>query len=376
MSLSRLARRTILFCSTDFREGARLVRQRLSKSSPGMWNIISCDHDQVEKHLPYCDVAVPLMGKLDRKRIEMGANAKLKLIYQYGAGLEGVDFEAAKDNGIAIANIPAKFTGNGMSTSELALFLLLGLIKKYHETQVSLKNREIGYPLGGTLSGKTVAIIGFGSIGKELAKRLRACEVKIIGVRRGKWTPEDASMCDIVARMDDSMMEEVREADAVVTACPLNNETRGMINSDFLSQMRKGLLLINVARGGIVDKDAVFEGLESGRLGGYAADVHWQEPFPYEEDDPEGFQGGVGPLHALRDKGANVMLTPHVGGITELTYGLQTEMFSDRVEAFFSSEAEGILENWGYVEGNGCALPAITRPNWQFEEEGDTLSLV
>lgn len=179
--------------------------------------------------------------------------------------------------------------------------------------------------MGETLLGKTVFILGFGAIGVDLAKRLRPFGVKILATKRN-WTsvslPPNASGApnDEIDHLVDkkggpeNLYEFAGEADIVVTCLALNAATAGIVNGRFLSSMRKGSLLVNIARGGLLDYNAVHQHLQSGHLGGLAIDVAWTEPF-----DPED------PIL----KFPNVLITPHVAGVTEYSYRTMAKVVGD-----------------------------------------------
>ncbi|XP_037422370.1 putative 2-hydroxyacid dehydrogenase HI_1556 isoform X1 [Triticum dicoccoides] len=170
--------------------------------------------------------------------------------------------------------------------------------------------RTWAFQLEKQYSGKQYAfrilILGFGAIGMEIAKRLRPFGVKILATKRN-WSSNTVS-CDLDGLVDkkggpEDMYELVREADIVITCMTLNNESVGIVDHKFLSALKKGSYLINIARGRLLDYMAVFNHLESGHLGGLGIDVAWTEPF--DQEDP-----------IL--KFPNVIITPHVAGITEL----------------------------------------------------------
>ncbi|VAH95467.1 unnamed protein product [Triticum turgidum subsp. durum] len=178
------------------------------------------------------------------------------------------------------------------------------LLEKEMDTAVIQK--DLGLPVGEAIFGKTILILGFGAIGMEIAKRLRPFGVKILATKRN-WSSNTVS-CDLDGLVDkkggpEDMYELVREADIVITCMTLNNESVGIVDHKFLSALKKGSYLINIARGRLLDYMAVFNHLESGHLGGLGIDVAWTEPF--DQEDP-----------IL--KFPNVIITPHVAGITEL----------------------------------------------------------
>ncbi|MED6205105.1 hypothetical protein PIB30_015013 [Stylosanthes scabra] len=261
--------------------------------------------------------------KLDSHIISRAA--RMQLIMQYGVGIEGVDVQAATNHGIKVARIPSHATGNSASCAEMAIYLILALLRKQNELQISIQQRKLGEPITETLLGKTIFILGFGNIGMDLAHRLRPFGVKVIATKRS-WTSytqhtsklSTSNVDDLVDERGnhEDMYEFARKADIVVCCLHLNSETAGIINNDFISSMKKGALLVNIARGGLMDYEAVIKHLESGHLGGLGTDVAWNEPF--NPDD-----------QILKFK--NVIMTPHVAGVTEHSYRTMAKAVGDVV---------------------------------------------
>ncbi|GFS42629.1 D-isomer specific 2-hydroxyacid dehydrogenase family protein [Actinidia rufa] len=232
--------------------------------------------------------------------------SRMKLIMQYGVGLEGIDINAATRHGIKVARIPSGATGNASSCAEMAIYLMLGLLRKQNEMQLAIKKKKLGEPAGETLLGKTVFIMGFGNIGIHLAKRLRPFDVKILATKRS-WD-----------------LQKPHKSDGMSSASPTQNGTNDDLvdekgghedihtfasNADIV-----GALLVNIARGGLLDYEAVLCHLKSGHLGGLGIDVAWTEPF--DPDDP-----------IL--KFPNVLITPHVAGVTEQSYRSMAKVVGD-----------------------------------------------
>ncbi|XP_057786932.1 uncharacterized protein LOC131004301 [Salvia miltiorrhiza] len=271
---------------------------------------------------------------------------KMKLIMQFGVGLEGVDIDAATKHGIKVARIPSDNTGNASSCAEMAIYLMLGLLRKQHEMQVSIKEKRLGDPAGDTLIGKTVFILGYGNIGIHLAKRLRPFGVKIIATKRS-WKSLSEKSCNENGVHDEVVDEKGTHqdilkfaslADIVVCCLAMNKETAGIVDDTFISSMRKVCdilyiifvaskvvclrdryhvrvqLMINIARGGLVIMRLCFNHLKSGHLGGLGTDVAWVEPF-----DPD---------DAIL-KFPNVIMTPHVAGVTEYSYRSMAKVVGD-----------------------------------------------
>ncbi|ONK55643.1 uncharacterized protein A4U43_UnF610 [Asparagus officinalis] len=302
----------VLFCGFQFPDSQNYTREYLH-SHPYI-QVDDVALDDVPNVIGKYHLCVVKMCQMNADLIAKAS--EMKLVMQYGVGLEGVDIDAATQHNIKVARIPGSATGNAASCAEMAVYLMLGLLRKQKEMEAAVKNKDLGMPTGETLLGKTVLIIGFGAIGVELAKRLRPFGVKIIGTKR-RWSMNSENLDDSSVEDDEidglidkkggpeSIYEFAGEADIVVPCLQLNAETAGIVDGKLLSHMRKGSLLVNVSRGRILDYKAVFDHLRSGHLGGLAIDVAWTEPF--DPDDP-----------IL--KFPNVLITPHVAGVTEYSY--------------------------------------------------------
>ncbi|MBC8473643.1 MAG: phosphoglycerate dehydrogenase [Candidatus Omnitrophica bacterium] len=221
---------------------------------------------------------------------------KLKVIGRAGVGLDNVDLGAASKRGIIVMNTPG---GNTISTAEHALSLILALSRNIPEADASTKQGkwERKKFMGVELYGKVLGIIGLGRIGAEVAKRAASFGMKIIAYdpflsldKAKELSIESVEVKDIF-----------KKADYITVHTPLTDETRHIINKKAISQMKDDVRIINCARGGIVDEDAVVEGIKSGKIAGAAFDVYEKEP-PKES-----------PLIGC-DK---VILTPHLGASTE-----------------------------------------------------------
>ncbi|KAK6235148.1 hypothetical protein SCA6_010485 [Theobroma cacao] len=314
----------VLFCGPHFPASQNYTREYLEKY-PFIQAICSNSHlmhlfaerfvdevalKDVPDHIGNYHLCVVLNMRLDSNVISR-AN-QMKLIMQFGVGLEGVDVDAATRLGIKVARIPGDATGNAASCAEMAIYLILGLLRKQNEMQISVKQKKLGEPLGETLLGKTVFIMGFGNIGIALANLLKPFGVKIIATKRSWATnlqvpvPKVKTQNEIVDKLVDKkgrhgdIYELASYADIIVCCLSSTKET--------------GALLINIARGGLLDYEAVVHHLESEHLGGLGIDVAWTEPF--DPDDP-----------ILKFK--NVIITPHVAGITEQSFRSMAKVVGD-----------------------------------------------
>ncbi|KAM0057107.1 putative hydroxypyruvate reductase [Helianthus debilis subsp. tardiflorus] len=308
----------VLFCGPHFPASHNYTKEYLHN-----YPLIQVDDlpfDSIPDLIGNYDICVVKSMRLSSDLIARAT--RMKLIMQYGVGLEGVDITAATNHGIKVARIPSKVTGNAASCAEMAIYIMLGLLRKQNEMQCSVRLKKLGDPVGDTLFGKTVFILGYGNIGIELAKRLRPFGVKILATKRN-WASNDPKATLENGTQEDSVDEKgshediyefAKKSDIVVCCLTMNSQTVGTVNENFISSMRKGGLLVNIARGGLLDYKAVYEGLESGHLGGVGMDVAWTEPF--DPNDP-----------IL--KFPNVLLTPHVAGVTESSYRSMAKVVGD-----------------------------------------------
>ena len=190
------------------------------------------------------------------------------------------------------------------TVAEHALALLLGLLRRMPMIEAQKVhrdwNRQAIRESVGVLEGKRVAVIGMGAIGRGIAKRLNAFDTRVVAVVRH---PERASadICDLAGCVTDmdGLRRHLDEIDVVMPAVPLSADTEGMIDADFLGRMKSDALLVNIARGEVVEEGALTAVLAAGRLGGAGLDVYEREPLPADS-----------PLWNFE----NVILSPHVGG--------------------------------------------------------------
>lgn len=225
----------------------------------------------------------------------IGAATKLKIIANYGAGYDSVDTAAAAARGIPVTNIPEAVTD---VTAELAVALMLSVARRVGEMNLRTRREEpatlfgMGRHMGTTLRGRTLGVFGCGRIGGRVARIARSLGMEVIGYSRRGADPavaEPVGFDELIAR-----------SDVLSLHCPLTDETRGIISREVIGRMKPGAMLINTARGAVVDNDALAEAVAAGHLAGAGLDV-----FPEEPRIPQ----------ALIDQ-ERVVLTPHVGSNT------------------------------------------------------------
>lgn len=233
--------------------------------------------------------------KVTRKVIE--AAPKLKVIGRAGVGLDNIDLEAAKERGIKVVNSPG---ASSRSVAELAVGLMFAVARKI--AFADRKMREGVWAkkqcMGIELEGKTIGVIGFGRIGYEVAKIANALGMKVL-LYDPKPNEERAKE---VGGKFVSLEELLRESDVVTLHVPLVDATYHLINEERLKLMKPTAILINAARGAVVDTEALVKALKEGWIAGAGLDVFEEEPLPADH-----------PLTKLD----NVVLTPHIGASTE-----------------------------------------------------------
>lgn len=230
-----------------------------------------------------------------------------RLVQQFGVGLSGVDLEAARERGIPVDNVSGAESGNAVAVAELAVLHLLALLRGFEEARAGVAHRRVGEPSGRTLAGRTVGVLGVGDIGAEVVTRLRAFGAAPVGIGRRALadTPRAAALLDDAHyHRTEDLPTALARCDDLVVCCPLTDATRGLVGADALAALRPGGHLVNVARGGVVDRVALLGALQTGRLAGAGLDVTWEEP--------------IDPADALLRE--RVAVTPHVGGVTHESY--------------------------------------------------------
>lgn len=298
----------ILWCGHEFPVARRMLMELLPHHE-----FVNCPADSVIDFTGDAEVIIPAMVRIDAAIIS--AAPHLRLIHQFGAGIDGVDRAAALDRGITIGFVPAADTGNAAAVGEMAILQLLALTRKFPEARVSFSSGQLGLPVGNSLVGKAVTVLGLGSVGRAVATRLRPFVGEVIGVGR---RPRHHASVDFVDHYYpfDRLHEALEKSVALIVCCPLTEQTRNMIGKREMESLPPGSYIINVARGAILDYEALVASLDSGHLAGAGLDVFWSEPF-----DPND------PLFAY-----NVIATPHLGGVTEESYRQMAQAVADGIE--------------------------------------------
>ena len=205
-----------------------------------------------------------------RRVFEAGKAGKLRAVVKWGVGVDNVDFAACKDLGLPVSNTPGVF---GREVADVAMTYVLGLARRTFEIDRGIRfDNSWPKPAGISLWNKTVALVGFGDIGRATARRLLAHDLKVIA-----YDPYFKAV-EGLAVEPASWPDRIGEADFIVFTCPLTPDTKHMFNHALLDRLKPGVRVINVARGPIINEAALLEAMESGLVGSAALDVFEVEP--------------------------------------------------------------------------------------------------
>ncbi len=260
-----------------------------------------------------CDGYIAGVDKIDAEALSDCPN--LKVISRYGVGVDAVDLAAATEKGIKVTNTPG---ANSEAVGELAFTMLLALARHIPELNTRTRAGEWVRSIGMELSGKTLAILGLGAIGKIVARCAAGFNMNVIAYDPFINEAYCAEHGIKVVTLD----EAFEQADAISLHLPLLPTTAHMINGEAFAKMKQGVLLINASRGGIIDEDAAYEALKSGKLAGLGLDAFEVEP----------------PKDSRLFEFPNVIATPHTGAHTQEAMDKMAKMSIDNLFAVLNGE--------------------------------------
>ncbi len=297
----------------------------LLKSQPG-WNVIVSSPKEYAKHLAESDALI-VRSAVQVNQAVLDQAPRLRVIGRAGVGVDNVDLDAATSAGVLVMNTPG---GNAISVAEHTLALMLAMARRIPEaTQSTTSGKwEKKKFLGSELRGKSLGIVGLGSIGREVVKRARAFEMRVQA-----YDPYVTSQIakDLGVELVD-LAALYAASDYITLHVALTPETERMLSHEAFAQMKPGVRIVNCARGELVDEEALRQAIDAGKVASAALDVFVVEP------PPAGY-----PLFA----GNKVLATPHIGGSTEEAQ----EIVGVRI-------AEQVME---YLK-SGVALNAVNMP--------------
>lgn len=248
--------------------------------------------DELNERITDADILILNKVKITDEAIKIAG--RLKLICIFATGFDNVDIQAARKHGVAVCNVP------GYSTDSVALFTVTNVLalythlREYNEYVTSGEYSKSAVPNKLTpvyheIKGKTWGIVGLGNIGRAVAEIAKVMGANVIVNKR---TPVDDYKCVDIDTL-------CRESDIITIHCPLNDESRGLINKDRISLMKKDVVLVNEARGAVVDESDIADAVKRGMIGAFGSDVYTSEPFNADH-----------PFYEIKDY-CNVLFTPH-----------------------------------------------------------------
>lgn len=295
------------------------------------WGDMTC-HDRTpdEKIVERIgDAQIILTNKTPLSRQTLQQCPKLRYIGVLATGYNIIDVDAAAEQGITVTNVP------GYSTQAVAQFTMALLLEFCHHVQRHSDSVMAGdwirsqdfsywnYPMN-ELSGKTIGLVGYGQIGRQVARLAQAFDMQVLASRQSK-KPDEEGLATVV-----DFEKVLSQSDIISLHCPQTKTTTGIINAKAIRSMKDGVYLINTARGGLVVDADIREALETGKLAGYAADVLSQEPMPEN--------------HPLLGA-PNTILTPHIAWAAKQTRMRLLQITADNLEAFLAGEAKNVVNS-------------------------------
>ena len=249
--------------------------------------------------------------------------ASVRIIANFSVGVDHVDLDAARQRGIVVTNTPDVLSD---ATAEIALLLTLGAARRASEGERLVRSGEWrdwspSFMVGTQVTGKTMGIVGMGRVGQVAARRFRGFDMQVRYHNRRRLDPDREQGAIYHADLDAML----GQCDVVSLHCPATPDTRGLIDAGRLGRMKDGAILVNTARGALVDDDALLDALASGKLAAAGLDVFNGEP------------GGDPRYRALE----NVFLLPHIGSATVDTRIAMGGRACDNLDAFFAGRAPG-----------------------------------
>ncbi|QEK52791.1 phosphoglycerate dehydrogenase [Pedobacter aquae] len=262
----------------------------------------------------YEGLAIRTKFRVDKEVIDAAPN--LKFVARAGAGMDNIEVAYADEKNIQLINAPE---GNSDAVGEHAIGMLLSLMNNLRKADIEIRNGKWDREgnRGYELKGKTVGIIGYGHMGQSFARKLKGFEIKVLAYDKYKTRFTDDFATEA------SMEEIVKYADVLSLHIPLTKETRQMVDEEYLRHFRRPIFFINLARGEIVNTQAVLHAIKEGKILGAGLDVLETEKFPAL---------GEQNWYTALSENPKVLLSPHVGGWTFDSYRKISEVLADKLK--------------------------------------------
>ena len=295
-----------------------ILPKRLKKAGYEVFYDTSYDNEKVDWVIEdFVGIIINSKIIMDKERITRGKN--LKFIGRLGSGLEIIDTDFARKKRINVYNSP-EGTRNAVAEHEMGMLLSLLNNIVISDSEVRNKTWDREKNRGKEIKGKTIGIIGFGHTGSEFARKLLNWGVNLVSFDkyRKRYPSEFRSISKV------SLEELLNVSDIISIHLPLTKETVQMIDSNFLSKCKRGVIISNTSRGNIIDTNALLDGLESGIVSGACLDV-------FENEKNQNFTKDEDMMYQKLYSLPNVVLTPHIAGWTHESLNLIDEVLLDKI---------------------------------------------
>lgn len=279
---------------------ARFEEKGIELDTPEVIQVMS--EEQLIDIMPQYDGWIIGDDPATRKVFESGKSGNLRAAVKWGIGVDNVDFSAAADLDIPIINTPDMF---GREVADTAMAYITGLARSLFWIDREVRAGNWPKPTGLSLKDKTVGLVGFGDIGKNLNRRLGAADMRVIA-----YDPAFREIGNAQVSLAE-WPQRLGECDFIVLTCSLNKSNRHMLDAAALAQCKPGVYVINVARGPLIDESALLDAIESGRVAAAALDVMEVEPLP-RDSGLRGYQRCVFGSHNGSNTADAVIATSHV----------------------------------------------------------------
>ena len=279
-----------------------------------VWSDTGLSKEELVRHLQGKHAHMMSLDVLDKEVIERCP--ELEVIAKHGIGLDNIDIPAATAKKIPVCNTPGS---NCYAVADLTMGLLLSACRKIIEADAIVRRGELTQIMGAELHGKAIGVVGFGAIGKQVALRAKGFGMQVLAYDKFM----DVAFCEANGFAPVGLDQIIETCDFITLHLPLTDETRGIVNTDTLARVKKGAVLVNVSRGGVVDEDACAQALIDGHLAAAAFDVFSKEP------------------PATSDKlfcAPNVVFTTHMAGCTKESIARSAEMAARNIIDIFDGK--------------------------------------
>ena len=301
--------------------------EELQKKYPDSQFIRTETPEDFERECPDCD-AVIVAGSFYNQAVADILRKSAKKLRWIQAGSDGLDkfVKPGIPDGVVITNTSGT---KGRTIGEHAIGLLIALHQKIHVferhriTKEWGQSRKLLRPQIGSIEGHTLVLLGYGHIGKEIARKAKAFDANVIALNRsGTAAGKDNGAADQIMIID-KLHDVLPKADALMLCMPITKQTRGILGAQELAMLKPSAVIVNVARGELIDTDALVQALKGGKLAGAGLDVIEPEPLPQD--------------HALWDL-ENVIISPHVAGHGGPLYERLADLYAKNIERFHNDQ--------------------------------------